>query len=319
MEVNNIALKEILNDCKEKYAKVRKLLDEDSKNDPTSEPYLSKYKAKSILKEMQETLGKLSSDITIDAMLGAVLLHMGVIDMETEEITSSEKLLTEAESLLEKHSTHEYVVITLLNVYNNLGILWCNREVPEKSKSYLLKAKELYESFKCTLKMPVPLENLFGIVEENSAPDVLCLEKPFTLTLYYLAQVYGALKLDLKSAIYCHVTLKRQLQYNDYEPIDWALNSATLSQFFAVQNGFYQSRHHLAAATVILEKYEQELRQSNTEDEQFQAKLETFNHRYADVALCWSKYCLNLMASSRDRLLCDEDELAPSVTGTNII
>lgn len=35
-----------------------------------------------------------------------------------------------------------------------------------------------------------------------------------------------------KAAHYCHSTLKRQLEHNAYHPIEWAINAATLSQFY---------------------------------------------------------------------------------------
>ncbi|XP_072939184.1 KIF-binding protein-like [Epargyreus clarus] len=309
--------KEILNDFKENYGKVRELLDEQSKNDPENEPYLSKYKAKGILINMRDSLLALSPDANLDklkhdAMLGAVLMNIGVVDMETEELTSSEKVLMEAVALLSPNASKPEIVNTLINVYNNLGILWSNRDEPEKAKMHLLNAKGLYESFKCTLQMPLPIEQIFN--NENVAGDFMVLEKAHTLTLYYLAQVYGSLKENLKSAIYCHVTLRRQLQYSDYEPIDWALNSATLSQFFAEQNGFFQSRHHLAAASTILEQYEAKLLESESEDEVFLAKKETLKHRSADVARCWAKYCLLLMTASKARLMNDADKLSDAIT-----
>lgn len=68
-------------------------------------------------------------------------------------------------------------------------------------------------------------------------------------------QIYGTLKDELRSSVYCHNTLKRQLESKDYDPIEWALNAATLSQFFMTRNGFKQARHHLAAASYVLEKY----------------------------------------------------------------
>lgn len=312
--------KEIINDFKENYCKVRKLLDEDSKNDPENEPYLSKYKAKEILSNMRESLKQVMDSettldrIKLDAMLGAVLLNIGIINMETEELSSSDKVLTEAEELLAPNSTKPEIVTTIINVYNNLGILWSNREEPEKAKTFLLKAKELYETFKCMLLMPLPIENMPSS-SDSAISDVMILEKAHTLTLYYLAQVYGSLKENLKSAIYCHVTLRRQLQYSDYEPIDWALNSATLSQFYAEQCGFFQSRHHLAAASTILEQYEETLQSSESNDEVYLAKLETLKHRSADVARCWAKYCLLLMTASKARLMSDADTLSDPITG----
>lgn len=317
-----MSAKEIINDFKENYAKVRKLLDEDSKNDPENEPYLSMYKAKEILSNMRVSLkniidgeGSIERD-KLDAMLGAILLNIGIIDMETEDLTASEKILTEAEEVLAPHSIKPEVVITLLNVYNNHGVLWSNRDEPEKAKTFLLKAKELYESFKCTMQMPVHIENLLTN-PDGDVGDFMLMEKAYTLSLFYLAQVFGSLKENLKSAIYCHVTLRRQLQYSDYEPIDWALNSATLSQFFAEQKGFPQSLHHLAASSTILDIYQEKL-QVEEEDEAHLARMETFKHRSADVARCWTKYCLLLLSSSKDRLMVDDDQVPDAITGTTI-
>ncbi|CAK1600688.1 unnamed protein product [Parnassius mnemosyne] len=318
--VADMSAKEIINDFKENYGKVRKLIDEDSKNDPENEPYMSKYKAKEILLNMQKSLTKVSisesgfDKIKLDAMLGTVLVNIGIIDMETEELTSSEKILTEAEELLMPNSTKPEIVKTLISVYNNLGILWSNRDEPQKAKAYLLKAKDLYETFKCTLQVPLPIEQVINNAGETSAEDFILLEKAHTLTLYYLAQVFGSLKENLKSAIYCHVTLRRQLQYSDYEPIDWALNSATLSQFFAEQNGFFQSRHHLAAASVILDQYQQDLQESESNDDVYLAKVETFKHRSADVSRCWAKYCLLLMTASKARLMNDAERVNDAIT-----
>lgn len=313
--------KEIFNDFKENYCKIRKLLDEDSKNDPENEPYMSKYKAEGILVSMSDSLKKLLDsatnfdEIKLHAMLGTVLLNIGIIDMETEELTSSEKILTEAMELLAPNSSKPEIVITLINVYNNLGILWSNRDAPDTAKTYLLKAKELYENFKCTMQLPLPIEQIISPSGESPIGDIMLLEKAYTLTLYYLAQIYGSLKEDLKSAIYCHVTLRRQLQYNDYEPIDWALNSAALSQYFAEQNGFFQSRHHLAAASTILEQYEEKLGSAENNDEVFMAKIETFKHRSADVARCWAKYCILLLTSSKARLMTDSEQSTELITG----
>ncbi|XP_063822758.1 KIF-binding protein-like [Ostrinia nubilalis] len=316
---SEMTAKEILNDFKENYGKVRKLLDEDSKNDPENEPYLSKYKARDILTNMCDSLKNIDSESNVDsiklhAMLGVVLLNIGIIDMETEELTASERVLTEAVDLLSPNGSKPEIVTTLINIYNNIGILWSNRDEPGKAKGFLLQAKDLYESFKCTLQMPLPIEYVIGNMGEAGAGDFMFLEKAYTLTLYYLAQVFGSLKENLKSAIYCHVTLRRQLQYSDYEPIDWALNSATLSQFFAEQNGFFQSRHHLAAASTILDSYEQKLNSVQGNDEEFLAKMETFKHRSADVARCWAKYCLLLMTASKNRLMSDAETVTDAIT-----
>lgn len=317
---SDMSAKEFINDFKENYGKVRKLLDEHSKNDPENEPYVSKYKAREILINMYDALTKVTEtemnldQIKLDAMLGVVLLNIGVIDMETEELTPSEEVLREAEDLLTPNASNPEIVTTLINIENNLGILWSNRDEPAKAKLFLLKAKRFYEDFKCTLQMPLPIEQIISNFGETVTGDFMFLEKAHTLSLYYLAQVYGSLKENLKSAVYCHVTLRRQLQYSDYEPIEWSLNSATLSQFFAEQNGFFQSRHLLAAASTILEQYEAKLLESESNDDAFLAKKETYKHRSADVARCWVKYCLLLMTASKARLMSDTEQLSDAIT-----
>jgi KIF-binding protein len=79
--------------------------------------------------------------------------------------------------------------------------------------------------------------DLFAATDKQDDGDNK-LEKTHTLTLYYMAQVYGTLGQTLKSALYCHNTLQRQLESKEFDSIDWALNAATLSQFFATHNGF---------------------------------------------------------------------------------
>lgn len=70
-------------------------------------------------------------------------------------------------------------------------------------------------------------------------------EASFTHTLYYLAQVHGALGNSVKSGILCHTTLQRQLETGQYDPVDWALNCATLSQYYITQDEYTMSRHCL--------------------------------------------------------------------------
>lgn len=54
-----IISKESLVDLQEKYEKVKKLIEEDSKLDPETEPFLSKYAARTILISMNANLENL--------------------------------------------------------------------------------------------------------------------------------------------------------------------------------------------------------------------------------------------------------------------
>lgn len=232
-------------------------------------------------------------------------MYLGMVAIDTEEVSSGEKHLEKCKEIIEKFENLPEVVLIALNMYNQFGILWSQRE-PEKSKVFLEKAEQLYSSFEASGKTPIDISDLFepNLETYNDTMAFKNMKKIYTLTLYYLAQIFGKLKEDFKSAVYCHITLQRQLEMDDYEPIDWALNSATLSQFFMEKCGFKQARHHLAASSYVLDKYKTEELDVETEaTEDYEAKMETYNHRSADVARCWIKYAIFLLGRSKDRLL----------------
>lgn len=243
-------------------------------------------------------------------MLATVYMYLGNIAVETEEISTGEKHLLKCKEIIEKYEMQPEGVLIALNMYNQFGVVWSQRE-PEKSKIYLDKAADLYVNFKQQSVPPIDISDLFQANLETHHLETALrnLETVHTLTFYYLAQIYGTLKDALKSSVYCHITLQRQLDLTELDHIDWALNSATLSQFFMEKNGFKQARHHLAASSYMLDQYEKILSAITERDEAYEAKMETFKHRSADVARCWAKYGLTLLSKSKERLLNHTDDI----------
>lgn len=58
--------KEAYGDLQEKYAKVKKLIEEDSKLDPENDPYLSKYSARQLLIGMKANIENLQRSLERD-------------------------------------------------------------------------------------------------------------------------------------------------------------------------------------------------------------------------------------------------------------
>lgn len=241
--------KEALSDLKEKYAKAENLIEEESKLDPPTEPYKSHYAAQDILIELQNniknTMQTLKADNQADDLdkytfiLAHILVDLGKIAMFTEEPSNAERYLQQGVDLLSEFQLNPSAVCAYLNGLNQCGILWTNRNNAEKAKEFLIKAEETYTSFKASQSVPLTIYDLFGPEDEiESGKGSKLLEKTNTLTLFYLAQVFGTLGDLKKSAVYCHTTLKKQMQSRDYEPIDWALNAATLSQYFCTNNRY---------------------------------------------------------------------------------
>uniref|UniRef100_A0A8C5K4F6 KIF-binding protein n=2 Tax=Jaculus jaculus TaxID=51337 RepID=A0A8C5K4F6_JACJA len=123
-------------------------------------------------------------------------------------------------------------------------------------------------------------------------------EKVYTHNLYYLAQVYQHMEMFEKAAHYCHSTLKRQLEHSAYHPMEWAINAATLSQFYINKLCFMEARHCLSAANVI---FGQIGKIQTTEDTpEVEGDLpELYHQRKGEIARCWIKYCLALLQNAQ--------------------
>uniref|UniRef100_A0A6V7LLG8 KIF-binding protein n=1 Tax=Bracon brevicornis TaxID=1563983 RepID=A0A6V7LLG8_9HYME len=312
--------KETLDEFREKYMKVRKLLDEpqDESNPGQGPDIHTKNKATGILKELQNKLEDLinnspESPKRLRSTLSIVYLNIGLICIDNEELKDGEENLMRCTEVLKGLELEPEGILPFLSCLNQLGIIWFQWSEFEKSKTFVERAEDSYKKYKEKepFEEPIGMSEMFGIENPEEPPPNHVLEKLHTLTLYYLAQIFGVSKDHQKSALYCHMTLQRQLELTDLDYIDWALNAATLSQFFMERKHFTQALHHLAAASYIMQEYEESLKKSDEKDseEVKAAKWEQFRHRSADVARCWAKYGILLMSMSRDRLI----ELADNV------
>ncbi|XP_016403101.1 KIF1-binding protein homolog [Sinocyclocheilus rhinocerous] len=81
---------------------------------------------------------------------------------------------------------------------------------------------------------PLDLQDYFVLEGEELSQQekIRRFEMAYTHTLYYLAQVYKNLQQYERSGQYCHSTLQRQLEYKQFVPLEWAINAATLSQYY---------------------------------------------------------------------------------------
>ncbi|XP_055386127.1 KIF-binding protein [Condylostylus longicornis] len=311
--------KETLTDLKEQYEKAYKLVDEESENDPPTDPYKSHYAAKEILKEMMNNLknfmhsdGDESEQFIFKAILAFIYRDIGRICVFCEEVPAGENYLQQSLELIGENYLKNEMIISYIGASNELGIVWANRNETQRSEQFFTQSENAYNDFKKLDIPPMAISDIFGTVDEiETGKGIKELEKLFTLTTFYKAQMLGKLgNLEL-SAKYCNLTLRRQIMNKEgLDYIDWALNSATLSQYYIGVNKFTEARHHLAAASFILSEYEEKMISPGMSEDAISSVKENFNHRYADVARCWSKYGLTLLNASKDRLMADtEDKL----------
>ncbi|XP_059619337.1 KIF-binding protein [Phlebotomus argentipes] len=312
--------KEKLQELKGRYDKAVALMEKESKSDPETDPFRSHYAARDILLEIRAGLEKLvigteeadgETRLIYRFLLGIIYKTLGQLYIFVEESGSARKYLQDCILSLEDVQTHPDAVIPLVGALNQLGILQANQNEPKEARETLLRAEKIYNDYNATESAEplTTINDLFATKEEiESGAGRLLLEKTHTLTLYYLAQVVCTLGETDNSRTYCHNTLKRQLQFNDYEHIDWALNAVTLSQCFLTPDGLTHARHHLAAATFMMDKFEAVMLKPEMTEEEKAAQLETLRHRNADVSRCWVKYALYILTHSKERLMEDKEE-----------
>ncbi|XP_059160502.1 KIF-binding protein-like [Physella acuta] len=308
------------------YKKAKYLSDEESKNDPEEEPYRSKYKAREIYKEICNKVKDKLNDVPAEGVDHKSLLTLsicieqaiGLNYMDTEELAEGEDYLMSCLKRITEHELNDAVSLHI-NILNYLGILWSERRDLEKSLEYLVLAESLYESYKknigdAPLAFIELLEQYEGDESERARQRCQAFESIHTHTLYYLAQVYAKLEKNSLSAKYCHLTLQRQLQSGDFNPVDWGLNAATLSQYYLSNEKFTEARHCLASGTLIFES------SKKNPEELSEQELELQCQREADIERCWIKYGLGILESSRDKMMSeieDRDDAEEGPSGTS--
>lgn len=104
------------------------------------------------------------------------------------------------------------------------------------------------------------------------------------------------------SAHYCGATLRRQLEADDLDPLDWSLNAAGLSQFFLTRCRFAAARHCLASAEAM---FQASVEKENEEGKEDGEKAERVAQARADLHRCWAKYAIFLLDPNAT---CEEEE-----------
>jgi tetratricopeptide (TPR) repeat protein len=223
----------------EQFKKTIHLSKEASKNDPEDEPYKSLYEAREILSNLRvkicDFLNENPQNKDLFLATACLDLHLGCNYADTDETSTGEECLSKVLKSLEDMKLDERAVCIYLHALNHLGVVWCSRNRYDKAKDYLDQAEQLFHQFKRDIgDTPKQADEFFtkpdGDEQERYRKRMRKFESILTHTLYYKAQVLAKVGEDKLSAQYCHTTLRRQLDSHDYDPTDWALNAATLSQ-----------------------------------------------------------------------------------------
>lgn len=303
-----------LSEYRTQYDRVRRLVDVESASDPPTEPYKSKYEARRILKELLEDLNRVEYDAPRkkDLIRAVAKYELGVIATDTEEVSLGKEYLESCLRAVGEHYKEPACCLIAVAALNQLGIVHVRRGDSSRALDYLKRAEGIYSKVSSSTEQNAKIADFKDhFVPDDPAKEVEAsqdgtsksqnFELAHTHTLYYLAQVYESLGENAKAAMYCHSTLKKELALEQFDSIDWAINAATLSQFFIARGDFNAGRHLLACSRHVLDRYAKKLDSEKLTPEEKEGKEESLKRRSADVARCWAKYGLFLLIASRER------------------
>ena len=145
-----------------------------------------------------------------------------------------------------------------LDACNQTGILWTRRGQPQRALLVLDMALLLFSKWK----------GVFGASGASGATktdadatdvdttdadttDADAMESLNMHTLFFLAQVHGALGNGAESAKCCHRTLQMQHKTGQYDPVEWARNALSLAEHYMLMGEVDWAEHCLKAAMQI--------------------------------------------------------------------
>ncbi|KAJ3072970.1 hypothetical protein HK102_006130, partial [Quaeritorhiza haematococci] len=193
-----------------KYAQVIKLRQQ---VDPRESPFKSQYEARKILKSLRQSVQDVELDESSGSeeeeknlVLALIDYHIATNLANTDEATAGEKTFKVCLQNLKPYAIDPLYSVAVVSSLNQLAILWSDWGDHKKAVAFLQESEKLYHEYTKNGIPPIadPLDrseakqNPSEEGEQTPEDPWEPIEDPHTYTLYYLAQVYGALKLTDK-------------------------------------------------------------------------------------------------------------------------
>ena len=219
---------------------------------------------------------KTTNELIYNCLNGILYYYLGLFKSSNEDQSVCEEPFTKSLNFL--NSLPTIIKMRYLNFYqeifNNLGIIYYNRGEIKKGLQHFAKAEQIYKVF---LKVspynyinnfPEFMNKCGSLNDENNNEEKNILfsfvvdgginqknfEHNYTLTVFYYAQAFTKLGFRKKAIHYCSLTLKRQIEYNEYDLKDAVNNCINISDFYLENQNFAQTEYILFCAMNLLPK-----------------------------------------------------------------
>nr|CAD7420826.1 unnamed protein product [Timema poppensis] len=184
--------------------------------------------------------------------------------------TEAMEVLSMTQKLIEPSLTGPELVFMSLIVLNHHSYLLSKRGELDECQALLEKAERVYQG----------LTSQDGPRQMFAEGDLFCapstptrdketaekLERLVTNMLQMLVFVHNKKGDHDKFAKYSHLVLRRTLFMKDTDPVVWITRATMLASYLLTKNRFREARHHLCAASAILDQKEHEINYSEEPD-----------------------------------------------------
>ena len=247
----------------------------------SSQEKTEKNKSISLIKSLIESKFlsqiKLFNELIYSSLNAILYYYLGSFNASNEDLYVCEEPFTKSIKYFNALSTN--IKMKFVNYYqeifNNLGIIYYNRGEIKKGLEHLAKAEQIYKTFFLNLSqnkeskynfsndLSFFLNNLnnectknmlFNFETTDFEKNKKIFEHNYTLTIFYFAQAFTKLNFRKKAIHFCSVTLKRQIENNEYDVKDAVNNCINLSDFYLESQNFAQTEYILRCALFLIPK-----------------------------------------------------------------
>ena len=214
-----------------------------------------------------------SNKIIFSCLNGILNFYLGMFNLSNEDQSLCE---TSFNAAIDYFNTLPIIIkIRYINIYqeiyNNLGIIYYNKGEIKKGLRHLGKAEQMYKVFSdlngynYTNNFGKFMKTCCSLTENNNNNDIeffnfyidgginkKSFEHNYTLTIFYYAQAFTKLGFKKKAIKYCSITLKRQIEFNEYDLKDALVNCINLSDFYMSNQYYAQAEYILISAISLL-------------------------------------------------------------------
>ncbi|XP_075150176.1 KIF-binding protein-like [Haematobia irritans] len=285
-----------LNNLKKVYVQASAMLHATSRN--ASALRFSSINLYEKLKTNISQLTQKNNDVALEILLAFVYRDLGYAYLTCGKMNKSESVLMEGIDFIKTRGFEKQAIIPYVQSIIDLVICYNEQRMFPKSIELLKEAEEMCQKFEENEEnhKALSVHDIFaGQIEMELGNGQSIFETLYTRCISYMAQTYQAMGNFKKFFLYSYIELKRMSKSKSSCDLELIEKSLMISDYFIKQNMFEESRKYLAAATSIIDKYNE---MASKKDSKKNVKAK---ETCAKLGMAWGKYGLSLLLASMER------------------